>query len=153
MATEEEFQALREEILRLVGAAAASDAAHAAAMQRSDDLHEAAMKQATAIHDEEIVELELGHHRALLDASDAHARRELEAEQTHVVKIGNLERALESRDRIGQAKGILMVMLRCDAAHAFEILRKQSQHENRKLTDVADEVVLRAERRPVRPVS
>jgi hypothetical protein len=48
--------------------------------------------------------------------------------------------ALESRDRIGQAKGILMERRRIGAAEAFDELRRASQELNIKLRDVADHV-------------
>ena len=52
-----------------------------------------------------------------------------------------LEQALESRAVIEQAKGILMVTRRCGAEEAFDLLRAQSQNSNRKLRDVAAEIV------------
>ena len=54
---------------------------------------------------------------------------------------GQLQEALESREIIGQAKGILMERERCSADKAFEILRNVSQRTNRKLRDVAQDVV------------
>jgi GAF domain-containing protein len=53
----------------------------------------------------------------------------------------NLREALESRDVIGQAKGILMVRRGCTSEAAFEALRKTSMRRNVKLRDIADEVV------------
>jgi GAF domain-containing protein len=53
----------------------------------------------------------------------------------------NLREALESRDVIGQAKGILMVRRNCTSDAAFEALRKASQHRNIKLRDIAEQVV------------
>ena len=53
----------------------------------------------------------------------------------------NLEVALESRDIIGQAKGILMATYKADSEGAFAMLRRASQHLNIKLRDVADHVV------------
>jgi GAF domain-containing protein len=61
-------------------------------------------------------------------------------EQTRFL-IGNLEEALASRDVIGQAKGILMVSRRITADDAFTMLRSASQHSNRKLREIADDVV------------
>jgi GAF domain-containing protein len=52
-----------------------------------------------------------------------------------------LQQALSSRDLIGQAKGILMERSGCSADEAFDELRRASQHENKKLTAVALEVV------------
>jgi GAF domain-containing protein len=53
----------------------------------------------------------------------------------------NLREALESRDVIGQAKGILMARRGCSSEAAFEALRKVSQHRNIKLRDIAEQVV------------
>ena len=53
----------------------------------------------------------------------------------------NLREALESRDVIGQAKGILMARRNCTPDAAFEALRKASQHRNTKLRDIAEQVV------------
>jgi len=49
-----------------------------------------------------------------------------------------LHRALSSRDVIGQAKGILMERQRMSAGDAFDLLRRVSQHMNRKLSEVAE---------------
>lgn len=49
--------------------------------------------------------------------------------------------ALQSRDLIGQAKGILMERHRMTAAAAFERLRQESQERNIKLRDLARQVV------------
>jgi GAF domain-containing protein len=53
----------------------------------------------------------------------------------------HLREALESRDVIGQAKGILMVRRKSTAEAAFEMLRQASQHRNIKLRDIAEQVV------------
>ena len=60
---------------------------------------------------------------------------------------GHLRAALESRELIGQAKGILMEREKCSADEAFGILRGVSQRTNRKLRDVAQDVVDSADRR------
>ena len=54
-----------------------------------------------------------------------------------------LRQALESRAVIEQAKGVLMAAERCDAEQAFEILKRASQGQNRKLRDIATEIVQR----------
>lgn len=59
----------------------------------------------------------------------------------------NLQLALESRATIDQAKGVIMATMGGTADEAFAILRQQSQNENRKLRDVAAEVVERQQRR------
>jgi GAF domain-containing protein len=53
----------------------------------------------------------------------------------------HLREALESRDVIGQAKGILMARRKCTPDAAFEALRKVSQHRNIKLRQIAEQVV------------
>ena len=53
----------------------------------------------------------------------------------------HLERALESRDVIGQAKGILMARQDVTPDRAFDILRRASQRLNVKLREVANQVV------------
>lgn len=51
------------------------------------------------------------------------------------------QRALRSRDVIGQAKGMLMEQRSIDAQEAFNLLRQTSQRLNVKLRDVADHLV------------
>jgi GAF domain-containing protein len=53
----------------------------------------------------------------------------------------HLNRAMESRAVIEQAKGIIMSERRCGAGEAFAILVKLSQDGNRKLREVASAVV------------
>jgi GAF domain-containing protein len=53
----------------------------------------------------------------------------------------NLQRALESRAVIDQAKGILMGRHGTSADEAFEVLAKQSQASNRKVRDIAAALV------------
>ena len=55
--------------------------------------------------------------------------------------IDQLNEALESRDVIGQAKGIVMEREACGPDRAFEILRSTSQRRNLKLRDVATQIV------------
>lgn len=52
-----------------------------------------------------------------------------------------LETALLSRDRIGQAKGIIMERYGVDDVRAFDMLRQLSQESNTKLTEVARRVI------------
>jgi hypothetical protein len=52
-----------------------------------------------------------------------------------------MEEALESRDLIGQAKGMLMAREGVTADEAFEMLRRASQRLNVKLRRVAGAVV------------
>lgn len=57
-------------------------------------------------------------------------------------EIEQLKVALASRDVIGQAKGILMERHRMTAEQAFHELRRVSQHTNRRLADIAEQVAL-----------
>jgi AmiR/NasT family two-component response regulator len=61
-------------------------------------------------------------------------------------EVANLNLAIASRDLIGQAKGVLMAMLRCSADEAFALIVTQSQHENRKVTAIAADIVARTQR-------
>jgi GAF domain-containing protein len=56
-----------------------------------------------------------------------------------------LERAIATRDIIGQAKGILIERLHLPASQAFVILTGISQHQNRPLRDVAQDIVTTGE--------
>lgn len=55
-------------------------------------------------------------------------------------KETNLVIALESRDLIGQAKGILMERYKIDAVEAFDLLVMASQGAGRKLRHIAEEL-------------
>jgi GAF domain-containing protein len=59
----------------------------------------------------------------------------------------NLTAAMESRAVIEQAKGIIIASSHCTADEAFQILVDQSQSENRKLREIAGELVERVGRR------
>jgi GAF domain-containing protein len=57
------------------------------------------------------------------------------------LKGDQLQSALATRDRIGQAKGIIMERFTIDDVRAFAMLRKLSQDTNTKLIDVAQRVI------------
>lgn len=61
-------------------------------------------------------------------------------------RVENLHAALTTRDVIGQAQGVLMERERISADRAFDTLRRMSQHANRKLLDVARDIVATTER-------
>jgi GAF domain-containing protein len=61
--------------------------------------------------------------------------------ESAAVQHAQLEEALTTRDVIGQAKGILMVRQSCTADEAFDVLRRASQRANRKLRDIAQDLV------------
>lgn len=77
------------------------------------------------------------HDRALAAVFAAHAAVAVRAATT----ADQLQGALGSRDLIGQAKGLLMARGADTADEAFELLKKVSQQQNRKLRDVAADVV------------
>lgn len=52
-----------------------------------------------------------------------------------------LQSALTTRDRIGQAKGIIMERYGIDDVRAFDMLKQLSQDSNTKLADVAQRVI------------
>ena len=76
-------------------------------------------------------------HQASITLANAHALRR--AEQL----AQQLAQALENRDTIGQAKGIIMAAQNLSSDAAFDVLRRASQRSNRKLHEVAREVVER----------
>jgi transcriptional regulator with GAF, ATPase, and Fis domain len=57
-----------------------------------------------------------------------------------------LRSAMASRATIEQAKGIIMAAVGCGPDAAFDRLVQQSQHENRKLRELAEELVSRQAR-------
>ena len=74
------------------------------------------------------------------------------AEITRLAEVAAVEHlefdeALASRDLIGQAKGVLMAVLGCSPDHAFGLLVSQSQHEQRKVHDIAAEITARTRHR------
>jgi AmiR/NasT family two-component response regulator len=66
-----------------------------------------------------------------LAVARADARQAADAHRTQ------LEQAIDSRDLIGQAKGILMHKESLTAEEAFEMLRRTSQDHNVKLVELA----------------
>ena len=68
-------------------------------------------------------------------------------------RADNLTVALRTRELIGQAQGILMERERITADQAFDVLRRASQHLNRKLRDVAASLVESGETPATGPAS
>jgi GAF domain-containing protein len=58
-----------------------------------------------------------------------------------------LQRAMSSRAEIEQAKGILMGQSGVTPEEAFDLLKRASQRENRKLREIAIEIVRRSQER------
>jgi AmiR/NasT family two-component response regulator len=71
------------------------------------------------------------------------------ADQTQM--SDDLHGALASRAVIDQATGIIMAQQRCDAAAAFDILRRASQNRNVKLRHLATEIVSQVGGKPPEP--
>jgi DNA-binding response OmpR family regulator len=74
------------------------------------------------------------HHELAMDRN----RLLAQAEQ----KAGHLETALTTNRTIGMAVGVLMSAHRVTSDRAFDLLRIESNNTNRKLRDVAEDVVL-----------
>jgi GAF domain-containing protein len=62
-----------------------------------------------------------------------------------------LAQAMVSSSIIDQAIGILMAEQRCTAATAFDLLRQASQNRNRKLRDIAGDLITRVSGAPPQP--
>jgi len=97
----------------------------------------AAALQSDADHESAAEIARQGHDTEMADASLAHA-----------AEMANMDAALASRDLIGQAKGIIMASLGCSPDHAFGLLVKQSQAENRKIVDIAAGITTQVQRFP-----
>ena len=69
------------------------------------------------------------------------ADRQLHLVRTDQLDLDEVERVAESRAVIEQAKGILMERYQLDPEAAFAVLVRHSQHSNRKLRTIAEELV------------
>ncbi|MET8997655.1 GAF and ANTAR domain-containing protein [Amycolatopsis sp. NPDC004169] len=85
--------------------------------------------------DRDVLLLLATHASLALATTDAVTRAELQAAHLH--------KAIESRDVIGQAKGIIMARRGVSAEDAFDVLRRTSQDLNVKLADVASTLATR----------
>ena len=61
-------------------------------------------------------------------------------------EIEGLHTAMEHRAAIEQAKGVIMNVMGCGPDAAFAVLVVQSQNQNRKLRDIAAEIVAAQDR-------
>ncbi|MFL6121322.1 ANTAR domain-containing response regulator [Actinophytocola sp.] len=87
---------------------------------------------------------EMTRDRALLLATHASlAVAHTEAVRLAELREAQLRRALETRDVIGQAKGILMTRRGINADEAFDLLRRTSQDLNVKLAELAHTLATR----------
>jgi GAF domain-containing protein len=62
-----------------------------------------------------------------------------------------LAEAMVSSSIIDQAVGILMGQQRCDASTAFDLLRRASQNRNRKLREIAADIITNVSGQPPQP--
>jgi AmiR/NasT family two-component response regulator len=133
-----EVRQLRDDVRRLLAAAIEGDDPRPV----SEETH-AGIGRVEDAHADEVAALVA--HGSELDAEI------VRIEDLRVAEGDNLHRALESRDVIGQAKGVIMVTTRCTADGAFDLLRRQSQFENRKIIEIANEIANRASGKRCRP--
>jgi len=83
------------------------------------------------------------HQHAAVFAAQCAAALTLILRQTDHVRVREqLGAAMVSRSIIDQAIGVLMGQQRCGATEAFDLLRQASQHRNRKLRDVATDIIV-----------
>ncbi|MFC5063513.1 ANTAR domain-containing protein [Actinomycetospora atypica] len=82
-------------------------------------------------------------HALVLASYAATAIAGVRARSAAELQMAQLREAVDSRDVIGQAKGILMERRGYDSAAAFDVLRRTSQELNIKLRDVAKTLVER----------
>jgi hypothetical protein len=137
---ERAIQAMRDEVTRLL-----ADAIRAAHETRdetdrvADETQDETDRVAEETHDET---------DRVANATRVETSR---VQDTHDDEMREMAKALASRDIFGMAKGIIMVTMNCEPDDAFELIRKQSQAENRKASEVATEIVARVIRRSRQP--
>lgn len=94
-------------------------------------------KDSTYIHEA----AKLGVFAYIVDAGADELQSAIEITIQRFAEYHNLQGTLGRRAVIEQAKGILMARHAIRADKAFEMLREESQHNGRKLVDVAEAVV------------
>jgi AmiR/NasT family two-component response regulator len=77
----------------------------------------------------------------IIDADPAELQSAIDITLQRFTEYHNLQGAFGRRALIEQAKGILMARHAIDQQNAFEMLRDHSQHNGRKLVDVAEAIV------------
>jgi transcriptional regulator with GAF, ATPase, and Fis domain len=95
-----------------------------------------------------------GPHRANAEAFAARSAAALTVNlrQVHQARVQHqVADAMVSSSVIDQAIGILMGQQRCTAGAAFDLLRAASQHRNRKLREIAAEIVTKVSGEPPQP--
>jgi GAF domain-containing protein len=85
-------------------------------------------------------------------AAQCGAALALALRQTHQAQVQQqLGEAMATRSIIDQAIGILMGQQRCNATTAFDLLRQASQHRNRKLRNIATDIITNVTGEPPHP--
>jgi response regulator NasT len=77
----------------------------------------------------------------IVDGDAAELQAAIDITLQRFVEYQSLQGAFGRRALIEQAKGILMARHALDGDHAFDMLRDHSQHNGRKLVDVAQAIV------------
>jgi hypothetical protein len=131
-----DLQDLRTEIGKLLAAALEVDLIHVADTKRREELHVADMERRDELHVSETERRDVLH-------TDEMTRRQDGFEQ----ELASIREALETRELIGEAKGIIIAAMGCSRDEAFLMLKHQSQAENRKVTDLAVDIVAKAQRK------
>src|SRR6186713_2417673 len=77
----------------------------------------------------------------IVDGDAAELQSAIDITLQRFAEYQSLQGAFGRRALIEQAKGILMARHMTDSEHAFEMLRDHSQHNGRKLVDIAQAIV------------
>jgi len=77
----------------------------------------------------------------LAAVTDVEKERQSRREQALVVENEQLRVAIDTRDMIGQAKGMLMERFNIDSVSAFDLLVKLSQQTNTRVEQIARKVI------------
>ena len=77
----------------------------------------------------------------IVDAEPEQLQSAIDITLQRFAEYQTLQGAFGRRALIEQAKGILMSRHSIDADHAFEMLKGHSQHNGRKLADIAQSIV------------
>jgi AmiR/NasT family two-component response regulator len=70
-------------------------------------------------------------------------RVNLELSRAREDQLGNLTAAMDTRDLIGQAMGILMERRQISSEEAVDLLRRWSQRHNVKIAKIAETLITR----------
>ena len=132
----------------LLESAVRDDVRHLEDSQRRDEHHLHELERRDELHLDETAARDQAHLHETAARDDAHLRELQTRSDINSERLENLRLALHNRDLMGQAKGVIMASMGCSADEAFQLIVTQSQHENRKATEVATEIVQRVATRP-----